>query len=631
MPLPVVAAAPALAATVAYLNARSSAWYDLLLVRCAATGAARMYYREFMDRLNMFYLLESIAKDPKTAERPLFIFEGRRWSYAESYERILRYGNWLKHDMGVKPKDIVAMDFQNSHEFVFLWWGLWSIGAKPAFINYNLSGDSLSHCLGVATTKLCIVDANVAENVGQDVKDKHPGIRFLVMTPEIETKVLAHDPVRQPDSDRSGEKLSDISILIYTSGTTGLPKPAVVSWGKCVVAGTVTARLMGRNGDVMYTAMPLYHSSASILAFCNSVLESSTTAIGRKFSTKTFWKDVRESGATSIQYVGETLRYLLAAPPQNDPETGECLDRKHNVRVAVGNGLRPDIWNEFKDRFGIEAICEFYAATEGTLGTWNLSKNDFTAGAIGRNGWIYNIVMSYSVALVEVDWDTDMPYRDPRSGHCRKPRSGEPGEMVFQLPSKNPFKRFQGYYGNKKATESKVIRDVFRKGDIWFRTGDVVRWDSQGRVYFHDRIGDTFRWKSENVSTAEVSHAICLHPEVKEANVYGVALPHHDGRAGCAAVFLAREPTKETMKSIATHVQETLPKYARPLFLRVMSEMGGGQITGTNKQQKHVFREAGVKPSSDPAMGTVYWLNRDTYQLFSEEDWRTLDAGKVKL
>lgn len=259
--------APALAATIAYLNARSSAWYDLLLVRCALVGTARMYYREYVDRLNLFYKVEAVAKDPKTADRPLFIFEGRRWSYAESYERILCYGSWLKNDLGVKPKDVVAMDFQNSDQFVFMWYGLWSIGAKPAFINYNLSGEPLSHCLGVATTKLCIVDANVAENVGQDVKNKHPDIRFLVLTPEVETQILAHEPVRAPDSDRSGETLSDIGILIYTSGTTGLPKPAVVSWGKLTVGGTVAARLIGRNGDVMYTVSSFSYSIAPCSLF----------------------------------------------------------------------------------------------------------------------------------------------------------------------------------------------------------------------------------------------------------------------------------------------------------------------------------------------------------------------------
>ncbi|KAH7166345.1 hypothetical protein EDB81DRAFT_284429 [Dactylonectria macrodidyma] len=594
-----------------------------------------MYYREYADRLNLFYLVEAMAKNPRTADRVLLVFEGRRYSYAEAYDTILRYGHWLRAEMGVKPKDVVAMDFQNSPTFVFLWWGLWSIGAKPAFINYNLAGEPLTQCLRVATSSLCIIDPDIAGQVTQDVRDQLPDMRFLVLTPDVEAKILAYEPVRAPDSDRSENSLSNLAILIYTSGTTGLPKPAIVSWGKLIVGGTVASKLIGRgDGDIMYTSMPLYHSSASVLAFCGSVLSGSTIAIGRKFSATTFWDDVRQSGATSIQYVGETLRYLLATPPQFDSETGECLDRKHSVRVAFGNGLRPDIWNEFKDRFGIEGIAEFYAATEGTLGTWNLSKNDLTAGAIGRNGWIYNLVMSFNVSVVEVDWDTDAPFRDPRTGRCRKTRSGEPGEMLFQLPAKDPLKRFQGYFNNPAATESKLLRDVFRKGDVWFRTGDVVRWDSDGRVFFHDRIGDTFRWKSENVSTAEVSHALGLHPAVKEANVYGVELPHHDGRAGCAAVFLAAESNADTLRSIATHVQKSLPKYARPIFLRVMGRMGDNQIQGTNKQQKTGLRAAGVKPASsanDDSMGTVYWLNNDTYAPFTENDWRAVEAGRAKL
>lgn len=378
--------------------------------------------------------------------------------------------------------------------------------------------------------------------------------------------------------------------------------------------------------------MPLYHSSANFLSFCTTLLAGSTQALGRKFSTTTFWSEVRASGATSIQYVGETLRYLLAAPPQIDPATGENLDRKHAVQVAFGNGLRPDIWNEFKERFGVEAICEFYAATEGNLGTWNLSKNDFTAGAIGRNGWLYNIIMGLNITLVQVDWDTDAPYRDPKTKRCKKVPSGEPGELLFRLPSNDPLSRFQGYYGNKEATASKVLRDVFSKGDAWFRTGDIVRWDSEGRVYFHDRIGDTFRWKAENISTAEVSHALGLHAAVQEANVYGVSLPHHDGRAGCAAIFFSSPPSEETMTSLAAHVRSTLPKYAQPLFLRVVQEMGGGQITGTNKQQKHTLREAGVKPGADDeGMGVVYWLKGERYVEFREKDWEELEGGRVRL
>ncbi|CAM1508605.1 Fc.00g054530.m01.CDS01 [Cosmosporella sp. VM-42] len=630
MPLPLVAVAPAIAATVAYLNARSSAWYDLLLLNCALTGAARMYYRERVDRLNLFYAFESTATAKSTSNHTLLIFEGKRFSYAEAYDKVLRYGHYLKTKLGVKPKDIVAMDFQNSEQFVFLWLGLWSIGAKPAFINYNLTGASLAHCLRAATTKLCIIDPNVSENVNDAVKTELTDITFVVLDSKVEAKILAMDPVRAPDSDRSEDKLSNMSILIYTSGTTGMPKPAVVSWGKCIVGGSVTQRLLGRgNKDVMYTSMPLYHSSAAVLSFCSTLLAGSTQAIGRKFSTKSFWAEVRDSEATTIQYVGETLRYLLAAPPQHDPLTGECLDKQHKVQIAFGNGLRPDIWNEFKDRFGIEAICEFYAATEGTFGTWNLCKNDFTAGAIGRNGWLYNVLVGINVALVKVDFDTDLPWRDPKTGRCKKVKNGDPGEMLFRLPSGDPFSRFQGYYNNKEATAAKVMRDVFSKGDAWFRTGDVGRWDNEGRVFFHDRIGDTFRWKSENVSTAEVSHAVCMHPSVKEANVYGVALPHHDGRAGCAAIFLASAPTKEVMRSLAGHVKENLPKFAQPIFLRVMSKMGGGQITGTNKQQKHALREIGADPSKGE--GTVFWLKGNQYVEFRNEDWKELDGGQVKL
>ncbi|KAH7240579.1 long-chain fatty acid transporter fat1 [Fusarium solani] len=631
MPVPLALAAPAVAGTIAYLNARSSTWYDLCLLRCVLAGASRMYYREWVDRLNLFYLVENIAKNPKTADRLFIIFEGKRLSYGEVYDRALRCGHWLKTEQGVKKDDIVAVDFQNSDTFAVLWLGLWSIGAKPAFLNYNLSGASLVHCLQAATSKLCIVDPNVADNVGQDVRDAMGEMRFVVYTPEVEAQLLATEPVRAPDSERSESSLSNMAILIYTSGTTGMPKAAVVSWGKLIVAGTMAQKLLAREaGDIMYTSMPLYHSSAAILSFCATLLGGSTQALGRKFSTKLFWQEVRESGATSIQYVGETLRYLLAAPPQYDPETGECLDKKHNVRVAFGNGLRPDIWNEFKERFGIEGICEFYAATEGTFGTFNLSKNDLTAGAIGRNGWIYNMIMSFSVTLVEVDWDTDMPKRDPKTGRCRKVRAGEPGEMLFKLPSKDPYARFQGYYGNKAATEAKILRDVFSKGDAWFRTGDVVRWDSDGRIYFHDRIGDTFRWKGENVSTAEVSEIVCQHPIIKEANVYGVSLPHHDGRAGCAAVYLSSEPTQETMQSLASHVQSSLPKFARPLFLRIVTEMGGGQITGTNKQQKHALREAGVDPAQKD-LGEVYWLKGDSYVPFTDKDFGEMEGGKVKL
>lgn len=331
-----------------------------------------------------------------------------------------------------------------------------------------------------------------------------------------------------------------------------------------------------------------------------------------------------------IQYVGETLRYLLAAPVDIDPATGESLDKKHRVRVALGNGLRPDVWNKFKNRFGVDYIAEFYGATEGSFATWNLSRNDFSMGAVGRNGWLYNAFVGTGTALVEVDFTTDLPFRDPKTGFCRESKPGEPGEFLFKLPEKDLEKRFQGYYGDRAATNKKILRNVFRKGDAWFRTGDVMRWDSEGRIYFHDRIGDTFRWKSENVSTAEVSQALGLHPAVHEANVYGVQLPHHDGRAGCAAIILdPSAAVQDTLRSLGEHVQRSLPRYAVPIFLRV-TRPGKMQTTGTNKQQKHDLRTEGVDPSK-VGDDELYWLQDGRYVPFAKEDWSVLNAGKVKL
>ena len=248
--------------------------------------------------------------------------------------------------------------------------------------------------------------------------------------------------------------------------------------------------------------MPLYHSSAAILGLCAALSGGNTIVIGHKFSTKSFWKEVRESNATMIQYVGETCRYLLAAPPDIDELTCENLDKKHNVRLAIGNGLRPDVWNKFKQRFGIQTIAEFYAATEGTSGSWNLSHNDFALGAIGRNGTFAKALLGTQLAIVAVDWESEQPWRDPKTGFCAKVGTGEPGELLYRLDADDIGSKYQGYFGNEKASNSKIMRDVLRKGDAYFRTGDVVRWDSEGRWYFNDRIGDTFRWKSENVSTS---------------------------------------------------------------------------------------------------------------------------------
>jgi acyl-CoA synthetase (AMP-forming)/AMP-acid ligase II len=300
---------------------------------------------------------------------------------------------------------------------------------------------------------------------------------------------------------------------------------------------------------------------------------------------------------------------------------------KNSVRIAFGNGLRPDVWSRFKERFGIEAIAEFYAATEGSSGCWNFSRNDFSKGAIGRNGTLGGLLTKAGSALVHVDWETEAPWRDPQTGFCKVVPRGEPGEMLYKLDADDIPKKFQGYFNNKGSTESKIMRNVLVKGDAYFRTGDMLSWDDQGRMYFNDRIGDTFRWKSENVSTNEVSEALGNHTAVHEANVYGVELPHHDGRAGCVAIVLAEAPTERLMKDLASHAHSRLPRFAVPLFLRLTKNM---VVTGTNKQQKHVVRSQGVNPEKT-GEDELYWLKNGTYVKFRKQDWEELNGGRVRL
>ncbi|SPO06145.1 related to FAT1 - very long-chain fatty acyl-CoA synthetase [Cephalotrichum gorgonifer] len=628
--VPLSVAAPAVIAGLSYLNAKTSFWYDWLLVRSVIPTGLATQLREMRGRLNAFYLLEDRAKNSSTSSVTFLKFEGRSYTYAQTYDRVLRYGAWLRKNYGVKPKDIVAMNFENSDTFIFLWFGLWAIGAKPAFINFNLTGSVLTHCVKAATTSLLLVDPNVVDKVSEDVRRDLDSVRIVVLTPELERDILATEPVRYPDEDRYEDRGQNMAALIYTSGTTGLPKAAIMSWAKTILGAGVVSRWLGwRPGDVFYTAMPLYHSSAAVMGVLNTIECGKTIAIGRKFSATKFWDEVREHDATIIQYVGEMCRYLLGAPPRIDPVTGKNIDKANKVHTAFGNGLRPDIWAAFKDRFGIDAIGEFYAATEAPLAMFNLSKNDHALGAMGRNGWLYDLVMSFRMAVIEVDTETNEPIRDPKTGRCRKVGAGEPGELLHRLPAGDTSERFQGYYNNAKATSSKILRDVFSKGDAWFRTGDTVIWDNEGRVFFSDRIGDTFRWKSENVSTMEVSHVMGLHPAIHEANVYGVELPHHDGRAGCAAVVLNGQPDEITMRSIAGHVTKALPPYARPVFLRILPEMGEA-TTATLKHQKHSLRTEGVDPTKvDPA--TVWWLKGGEYVPFTESDWKVISDGKARL
>ena len=672
----VAPAAAAAAASLAYLDARHGLTYDWPFFYSMISSQIAGAKHERRDTLNLFYDLETHAKSALRANQTFIIFCGKTWTYAQAYDTVLRYGGWLK-SRGVNKGDIVAMDFVNSDIFIWVWFGLWSIGAKPAFVNYNLTGKPLVHTIKTSTAHLVLVDqegkANFSEQVlnengftrvdgadkveytfEMDQSDVPKSVRKQTQTPQaaveagavsepqsvqrnieiiffddaLTSHILTYPPTRLPDAVRSGQKRTSMAMLIYTSGTTGLPKPAVMAWGKCTVASKVAANWLNLKNDIVYTSMPLYHSSASILGVCAVLAAGNTICLSKKFSHKTFWPEVRDSNATILHYVGETCRYLLSAP-------ASPLDKQHKIRAAFGNGLRPDVWEPFKQRFGIETIYEFYAATEAPVGLFNRSSNAFSSGAIARNGTLGNALLAKKLAIVRMDPESDPPepVRDPKTGFCHRCDDNEAGELLAKLDAANIGDSFQGYYGNEKATSSKIIRNVLENGDAYFRSGDLMRWDDEGRIWFVDRLGDTFRWKAENVSTAEVSEVLGTHPAVDEANVYGVQVPRHDGRAGCAAVVLknaeSAAPSEHVLLSLAQHVKKELPAFAVPVWLRFTKEM---QLTGTNKQQKTALQKEGIDPMVvEQAGDAMYWLKDGTYVRFTKRDLDTIEAGAVKL
>ncbi|KAL9110595.1 MAG: hypothetical protein Q9227_004953 [Pyrenula ochraceoflavens] len=640
--LPLAVAAPASAAILAYLNARWSVHTDLSLLAALVGSRIQLALMERKDKVNIFYTLEEHAHHKHISSREFLIYDGKAWTFRQVYDETLKWASWLRNVHDVKPREIVAMDFMNSERFVFLWMALWSLGATPAFINYNLTGKPLIHSVKVSTARLLFVDPEIQFQITPEVAKEFSSSNFsqgkeplqtVFLDTNAELQIATSTPYRAPDSARAGAKRTSLAVLIYTSGTTGLPKPAVVSWAKARIGGFFVsswARINPRK-DRFYTCMPLYHSSGAVLGLGTCLISGTPLVLGHRFSTKKFWEEVRSNRATIIQYVGETLRYLLATPPLTDPVTGQNLDKENDVRMAFGNGLRPDVWDKFKRRFNVETIAEFYSATEGTSGSWNLSSNDFSKGAIGRNGTLAGLLLGSTVTIVEVDMETEQPWRDPGTGFCKVAERGEPGEVLYRLDPDDINDKFQGYFNNDQATEGKIMRDVLSKGDAWFRSGDLLRWDSEGRWYFSDRIGDTFRWKGENVSTAEVSEVMGHHPMIHEANVYGVSLPHHDGRAGCAAVVFdpsagSPYPSQDALDSVATFTTNSLPKYAVPLFLRVVKEM---QATGNNKQQKHVLRTEGV--DLEKIKDQMFWLKGVKYVPFKRKDWKGLLEGQARL
>lgn len=515
-------------------------------------------------------------------------FENRRYTFEEYDQAGNQYARWAL-SQGIKRGDVVALLMENRPEYLFAWLGIIKIGAVAALINTNLMGRALAHSLSTCSADHLVLGAELGPAYSGAVPHL---VRPLTVwttggvvegTRDLDVELSCHSPAPLDPALRAGLLARDKCFYIYTSGTTGMPKAAVVSHLRVfTLANAFSAIVNATEKDRMYIALPLYHSVGGICAWGATITVGGSVILKRKFSALNFWNDCRAYEATLFQYVGELCRYLLNAPEREG-------DHVHKIRLAVGNGLRPEIWERFQTRFKIPHIIEYYGATESNV---SLVNYDGHTGAVGRiPGYLDSV---FQVRLVKFDIAKDAPVRGP-DGFCVEPPLGEPGEAIGRIRNdqNKALGRFEGYT-EKAATEKKILHDAFQKGDAWFRTGDLLRKDAHGYFYFVDRIGDTFRWKGENVSTSEVAEVISSYAGVREANVFGVQVPGTEGRAGMAALVVAPDID---LNGLHTHLEHNLPVYARPLFLRIMREI---EATGTFKHRKIELAREGFNPEQLP-------------------------------
>ena len=404
--------------------------------------------------------------------------------------------------------------------------------------------------------------------------------------PRVDQAIEEFSAAPLTDADCATPSLSDRALYIYTSGTTGLPKAAAVSHHRLMQWTHWFAGLMDITpADRLYDCLPMYHSVGGVVATGATLVGGGSVVVRQRFSASRFWQDVREERCTIFQYIGELCRYLASSPRGPDEEAG------HGLRLACGNGLRGEVWKEFQSRFRIPEILEYYAATEGTFSLYNCE------GRVGSIGRIPPFLSHrYPVALVRSDPSSGTPLRDA-DGRCIPCQPQEPGEAIGQiaLAPGSAGARFEGY-ADAEATGRKVLRDVFQAGDAWYRTGDLMSRDAQGFYYFVDRIGDTFRWKGENVSTTEVAAVLAGCRGITDVAVYGVVVPGTEGRAGMAALVVGPQ---FDVAGLHGELAGKLPDYARPVFLRIVSTL---EVTGTFKLRKQELVEQGYDPgrTDDP-------------------------------
>ncbi len=526
-------------------------------------------------------------------DAPALLSDRQTLSYRELAGRAEYYARWAL-DQDVAPGDVVCLMMSNCPEYLAIWLGITKIGGVVALINTNLSGDALRHAIDIVRPRYVIVASGLSDAVAAVLpRLQNPVTAWAHGDARDWPRIDRYVPTAALDRADRAPMLSDRALYIYTSGTTGLPKAASVSHDRVMQWTHWFAGLIGAlPEDRMYNCLPMYHSIGGVVATGAVLVGGGSVFVRERFSTSQFWDDIVGWDCTLFQYIGELCRYLVNAP--SHPH-----EQAHRLRLACGNGLRTDVWAPFQDRFQIPRIIEYYAATESNFSLYNC---DGKPGAIGRIPAY--LAHRFSVALIKFDTDAGDIVRGA-DGFCVRCIADEMGEAISKLSHDHSGAgaggRFEGYT-DSQASGQKILRDVFSTGDAWYRTGDLMRKDRSGYFYFVDRIGDTFRWKGENISTAQVEETISGCPGVVEAVVYGVAVPGADGRAGMAALVTDAE---FCLATFTDHLAARLPEYARPLFLRKCLQIAS---TGTFKPQKQVLARESFDPdaSGDP----LYFFDR---------------------
>jgi citronellyl-CoA synthetase len=515
------------------------------------------------------------------------LFEDQSYSYRALNE----WANQIAHyylSLGAKKGDVIAVMVENRPELIATIVALAKIGVTIALVNTSQVGKVLAHSINLVNPIAVIAGEEVRAAIDEARPElKVPQDRFHWFADQETRKhagtapkdyvnlaqQIDQFPKFNPSTTRTVTG-KDGLFYIYTSGTTGLPKAVIFTHSRWTLAyGTYGHILNLGKDDVMYVTLPLYHATGVVVCWCGVIAGSATLAVRRKYSTSAFWKDVQKFNASAIGYVGELCRYLIDAPTTE-------LDRAHRVTKMIGNGMRPNIWGKFKERFGVQEVLELYASSEGNVGFSNIFNFDNTVG-----------FSPTPYAIVEFDKEKNELVRD-KKGHCKKVKTGEVGLLIGKITNRSPF---DGYTDPEK-NKSVILKDVFTKGDSYFNTGDLVRDIGFRHAQFVDRLGDTFRWKGENVSTTEVENMVCEYDKIAEAVVYGVEIPNTNGRAGMAAITLVdgEELNEADLSAMVNVFKKCLPSYAIPVFLRVQAKV---ETTGTFKYQKNKLKEDAFNPA----------------------------------